>query len=60
VGDRTTLDVLNAENDVSFSQLQLIKAQVNLLLNQLQLAALTERLNENNLRKINALLTTNK
>jgi outer membrane protein len=60
VGDRTTLDVLNAENDVSFSQLQLIQAQVNLLLNQLQLAALTARLNENNLRKINALLTTNK
>lgn len=57
VGDRTTLDVLNAENEVASAQLNLVSAQVNLLMNQLQLAALAGKLDEEVLSSINTTLT---
>lgn len=60
VGDRTTLDVLNAENEVTVTQLNLAQKQVNLLMSQLQLSALTGRLDENVLNKVNQFLTTKK
>ena len=46
VGDRTTLDVINAENDVASAELALMQAKVNQVLNQIRLAALVGRLDE--------------
>lgn len=53
VGDRTTLDVLNAENEVAVSQLNLVKEQVNLLMNQLHLSALIGQLDKDVLSEVN-------
>lgn len=58
VGDRTTLDVLNAENEVANAELNVVLAQVNLLMNQLQLEALSGKLDEKVLSSINMKLTT--
>jgi outer membrane protein len=60
VGDRTTLDVLNAENEVAISQLNLVQEQVNLLMNQLQLSALIGRLDKDVLSEVNQFLTSEK
>lgn len=46
VGDRTTLDVINAENDVASAELALTQAKVNQVLNQIRLAALAGKLDE--------------
>ncbi|PKO25404.1 MAG: transporter [Betaproteobacteria bacterium HGW-Betaproteobacteria-8] len=46
VGDRTTLDVINAENDVANAELALAQAKVNQVLNQIRLAALAGKLDE--------------
>jgi outer membrane protein len=46
VGDRTTLDVINAENDVASAELALMQAKVNQVLNQIRLAALAGKLDE--------------
>ena len=56
VGDRTTLDLLQAENDASSAELALLQARIELLLNQLRLYALTGDLNEPQLEAVNVLL----
>ena len=56
VGDRTTLDLLQAETDASSATLALLQARVELLLNQLRLHALAGQLNEPALQAVNALL----
>jgi outer membrane protein len=54
VGQRTTLDVLNAENDAASAQLALAQGRVGLLLDRLRLAALTGQLDEATLRSVNS------
>ena len=54
VGQRTTLDLLNAENDEAAARLALAQARVGLLLDRLRLAALTGQLDEGALRSANA------
>jgi len=56
VGDRTTLDLLQAEADASSATLALLQARVELLLSQLRLQALAGQLNEPALQAVNALL----
>lgn len=55
-GDRTTLDLLNAENDAAAARLALVSARVRLLTERLQLALLAGELDEPALRRANALL----
>ncbi len=55
-GDRTTMDLLNAENDATAAELALLQARVRLLTNRLQLAALAGQLDEERLRQINTRL----
>ena len=50
VGERTTLDLLNAENDAAASRLALAQARVALAMDRLRLAALVGRLDEADLR----------
>jgi outer membrane protein len=54
IGDRTTLDLLNAENDAAAAELALLDARVSLLRNRLLLTALAGRLDESELAAINA------
>ncbi len=56
VGDRTTLDLLNAENDAARAELALAQARVSLLLDRLRLAALAGHLDEAQLQVVNASL----
>ncbi len=56
VGDRTTLDLLNAENDAASAELTLMQARVELLMNRLRLAAVAGRLDEAWLQSVNAAL----
>ena len=56
VGDRTTLDLLNAENDAASAELALLQARIDLLLNRLRLAAAAGRLDETWLQSVNASL----
>lgn len=56
VGDRTTLDLLNAENDAATAELALLQARVSLLLDRLRLAALAGQLDEAQLLAVNATL----
>lgn len=58
VGQRTTLDLLNAENDTASARLALTLGRVGLLLNRLRLAALTGQLDEANLRSVDGELTS--
>lgn len=60
VGDRTTLDLLNAENDAAAAELALLRARVSLLLDRLRLAALAGRLDEAQLAAVNASLTVHR
>lgn len=46
VGERTTLDLLNAENESATSRLALAQARIGLLMDRLRLAALVGRLDE--------------
>lgn len=46
VGERTTLDLLNAENEAAASRLALAQGRIALLVNRLRLAALAGRLDE--------------
>ena len=55
-GDRTTLDLLNAENDLNAADLALLNARTGLLLGALRLATLAGRLDEARLQQVNALL----
>jgi outer membrane protein len=54
VGDRTTLELLGAENDAAAAELRLHQARVTLLLDQLRLAALSGRLDEAQLQVANS------
>ncbi len=56
VGDRTTMDLLQAETDASSATLALLQARIELLINQLRLQALAGQLNEAALQSVNALL----
>ena len=58
VGERTTLELLNAENDAAMAELALQQARVALLLDRLRLAALAGQLDEAQLRAVNAGLTS--
>lgn len=53
VGERTTLELLNAENDAATAELALQRARTTLLLDRLRLAALAGQLDEALLRQIN-------
>ncbi|MEB2398811.1 MAG: TolC family protein [Alcaligenaceae bacterium] len=53
VGERSTLDLLNAENEASASRLALSQARIGLLLDHLRLAALVGRLDEAALQAAN-------
>lgn len=54
-GDRTTLDLLNAENDAAAAELALQQARVALLMHRLRLAALAGEMDEGQLRQADAL-----
>ncbi len=54
VGERTTLDLLNAENDRAAARLALAQARVELWLDRLKLAALAGQLDESALRAADA------
>lgn len=56
VGDRTTLDLLNAENDAASAELTLLQARIEVLMNRLRLAAVAGRLDEPWLQSVNASL----
>ncbi len=56
VGDRTLLDLLNAENDSAAARLALAQARSQLLLERLRLAQLAGQLNEDTLRSVNQAL----
>jgi outer membrane protein len=52
VGHRTTLDLLNAENDSAAARLTLAQARIGLWLDRLRLAALVGQLDEGALRSV--------
>lgn len=56
VGHRTTLDLLNAENDHAAAELALAQARSDQVLVRLQLAALADRLDEDLLAQVNSRL----
>jgi outer membrane protein len=56
VGDRTTLDLLNAENDASGADLALLQARIAVALDRLRLAALAGGLDEGELQAVNGML----
>jgi outer membrane protein len=56
VGDRTTLDLLNAENDAMTAELSLLQARIAVALDRLRLAALAGSLDENALQSVNDML----
>lgn len=56
-GDRTTLDLLNAQNDAAAAELALLQARVQLLTHRLRLAALAGELDEQQLQAANRQLT---
>lgn len=56
VGDRTTLDLLNAQNDASGADLALLQARTEVLLNRLRLAATAGELDQAQLQEVNASL----
>jgi outer membrane protein len=57
VGHRTTLDVLNVENDTATARLTLAQGRVGLLMDRLRLAALAGQLDVEFLRSVNARLS---
>ncbi len=56
VGDRTTLDLLNAENDASAAHLALLQARIEVIMNRLRLHALAGRLDDAQLQAVDAVL----
>ena len=56
VGDRTTLDLLNTENEAASAELALLQARIEALMNRLRLAAVGGRLDETWLQSVNASL----
>lgn len=59
VGDRSTLQLLDAENDAAASRLSWAQARVAVTMNWLQLEALAGKLDENQLRRVDGLLDRN-
>jgi outer membrane protein len=59
VGDRTTLDLLNAENDSTAAELALMQGRIEVLQQSLGLEALLGRLDESSLARANARLALN-
>ncbi len=57
VGDRTTLDLLNAQNDASAAELAWLQGQIDTLIAQLRLHAMAGQLGEAQLQTVNAALT---
>jgi outer membrane protein len=57
VGDRTTLDLLNAQNDASAAQLALLQARTDVLMGQLRLQAMAGQLDVQKLQTVNAALS---
>lgn len=55
-GDRTTLDLLNAENDMTAAEVALLQARTRLLFGGLRLATLAGQLDEARLQRANAVL----
>ena len=55
-GDRTTLDLLNAENDAAAAELALLDTRVHLLMNDLRFAALAGELDDQALQQAQARL----
>lgn len=55
VGDRTTLELLQAENDDAAAQLNLVQARLDLLMAKLRLQALAGQLDEAQLASVNTL-----
>jgi outer membrane protein len=55
-GDRTTQELLDAENDAAAADLALMQARVQLLTNRLRLSALAGQLDETHLSQIDAAL----
>lgn len=53
VGQRTTLDLLNAENDTAAARLALVQARAGLLMDRLRLAALVGQLDDVSWRSVN-------
>jgi len=53
VGDRTTLDLLDATNEETLVKNNLLQAKIDYLLNQLNLFALIGQLDEQSLESIN-------
>lgn len=56
IGDRSTLDLLNAQSDAANAKLSLMQARVQWLINRLELAMLTGTLNEAALKDADAVL----
>ncbi|WP_136418980.1 TolC family outer membrane protein [Herbaspirillum sp. ST 5-3] len=56
VGDRTTLDLLNAENEATAAELALLQARVALVTDRLRLAALAGSLDEAELESVSKLV----
>jgi outer membrane protein len=57
VGDRTTLELLNAESDAAAAELGVLRARIGLLLDRLRLAALAGALDEQLVMSVNASVT---
>lgn len=55
-GERTTLDLLNAENDAAGAELALLQARIKMLLDRLRLEALAGQLDETALSAVNSTL----
>ena len=58
VGDRTTLELLSAENDHAVAELALLQTRADLLLARLRLDALQGQLTDRSLQEVNAVLTS--
>lgn len=56
VGDRTTLDLLNAENEATATELALLQARIAIALDRLRLAALAGKLDEHALQSVNGMM----
>ena len=56
VGDRSTLDLLNAENDAANARLSLLQARIALIMDRLRLWSLTGQLDEAQLQQVNRVL----
>lgn len=59
VGDRTTLDLLNAENDSTAAEWALMQGRIEVLQQSLGLEALLGQLDEGSLARVNARLSLN-